>query len=810
MIRFLSVLLLAVLLASPALARQTGEPRSWSLPNKDVADVPLLSAKPIDRAALLAEDERGFAVTKGGSVLRFAIPTPIAATPAAGGRWRTLADGGELWQLRVRVPNASDLNLKFDRLSLTGGATLHLFSTSERYYQGPYTAADVREHGAFWSPVLPGDELVIELYAPPGAPRPDLALASVFGGYRDLFGREGSPLLKRGSCNIDVACPLGDNYRDEIRSVARYTINGNGLCTGTLMMDAASSFLPWFLTAGHCNITSETVADSLVFYWNYQMPTCGAGSGSNLNDNQAGSAFRARRADVDMSLVELDATPSPAFNVFYSGWDRSNAAVTGSIHIHHPNGDQKSISFNDDALTTGNSCIGTGGVNSHWVIDNYEQGTTEPGSSGSGVWTLAPNPRLIGFLSGGGASCSALNEGDCYGKFSVAWDGTSAATRLSDWLGGGLGSPPSAINGSNPVGFSIAIAPDALQVCRGQSYPIDVTLGASGGFNGTLTLGTSGLPTGITAGFSSNPVTPPASSVLTLDVGGAATLGAATVQVQATSMLTTRSAALALQVADGAPVAAATLLAPANVAAGVDLRPVFQWSAVAGASQYRLEVAANGNFAAPVIDTVVTGTQYTALVDLLPGTSYSWRVTVRNGCGSGPASATASFTTGQSICDTANVAIPDNNATGVSRSLVINDSGVISDLDVAVQITHSWVGDLQLALRHEPSGTLVQLVDRPGVPASSSGCSSNDIDAILDDAAASTAEAACAAGPAIAGRLSPTAPLSAFNGLPLAGTWTLQAADRAGADTGSLVRWCLQPTLTGGGGLIFRDGFEPR
>lgn len=36
-----------------------------------------------------------------------------------------------------------------------------------------------------------------------------------------------------------------------------------------------------------------------------------------------------------------------------------------------------------------------------------------------------------------------------YGKVDVAWDGATAATRLRDWLGGGLASPPLQVDGSD-------------------------------------------------------------------------------------------------------------------------------------------------------------------------------------------------------------------------------------------------------------------------------------------------------------------------------------------------------------------------
>ena len=134
-----------------------------------------------------------------------------------------------------------------------------------------------------------------------------------------------------------------------------------------------------------------------------------------------------------VALLELDARPDSAFGVFYSGWDRSGATPQGSVAIHHPNLDEKAISLNDDPLTTGESCIGISGQETHWYVDNWEEGTTEPGSSGAGLWD--PNTKQrVGCLSGGIASCMT-RDFDCYGKFAVAWDlGMSASQGLRDWL----------------------------------------------------------------------------------------------------------------------------------------------------------------------------------------------------------------------------------------------------------------------------------------------------------------------------------------------------------------------------------------
>ena len=275
-----------------------------------------------------------------------------------------------------------------------------------------------------------------------------------------------------------------------------------------------------------------------------------------------------------------------------------------------------------------------------------------------------------------------------------------------------------------------------------------------------------------------------------------------------TSGATVRSANLSLTVSQGVP-APAVLQAPSNLASGVDRFPQLSWSAVSGASQYRVELAAGGNFAAPLIDTMVSLNQLAVTTALQANTAYSWRVTASSPCGNATPSSTFSFTTGSALCSSQPLIIPDNSPGGVSRSFNLGSDGrLLTDLDVSAMITHSYVGDLSLRLRREASGTDVLLIDRPGVPASANGCSGDNIDVTLDDEAASPVESQCAGGATtINGRFRPNNPLSAFDGLQLAGSWTLTVSDSVAVDTGNLTRFCFLPALAAGS-QIFHNGFE--
>lgn len=296
---------------------------------------------------------------------------------------------------------------------------------------GPYTTHDRSNKGSLWTPIIKGDEIVVELFVPAGVSRPVVLISKVNKGYRG-FGKVGPD--KQGGCNNDVICPEGDPWRDQIRSVARYSISGTGWCSGQLMNNTSVDFTPYFLSANHCGVTSAN-DHTLVFYWNYESPTCGALSGGSPAQNQTGATLRASYAPSDFVLVELDPGEIlPVFNVYFTGWDATGAAPATSVCIHHPSADEKAISFNNDAVTSTDYLSSTvDPTEDHWRVDDWEDGTTEGGSSGSGLWDET-SQRVVGQLHGGYASCTSITS-DWYGKLSTSWtgDGTNA-TRLSNWL----------------------------------------------------------------------------------------------------------------------------------------------------------------------------------------------------------------------------------------------------------------------------------------------------------------------------------------------------------------------------------------
>lgn len=142
--------------------------------------------------------------------------------------------------------------------------------------------------------------------------------------------------------------------------------------------------------------------------------------------------------------------------------------------------------------------------------------------------------------------------------------------------------------------------------------------------------------------------------------------------------------------------------------------------------------------------------------------------------------------------------IPDNDAAGVSETFTFPaTSETIDDVTLDLEIDHTWVGDLVVTLE-SPAGTVITLIDRPGIPGTGFGCSGDDINVTLSDAAASPAESACSAPPAIGGTLSPNNPLAGFDGENPSGTWTLTVSDNAALSTGNFVAATLNVTTASG------------
>lgn len=370
-----------------------------------------------------------------GQPLQFAVGAAMSTTQDAG-TWDEPEPGLARWRLRVASSGAHSLSFGFDALSLPANAELYLYTNDGADVQGPYTA---RRNGRFVSPLVRGEEAVIEARMPVDEKSQfSLKLTRAFHAFRDLSGKSFSNTTgDSGACEIDIACPVGDNYSQQARSTVLLTIvNGLAeyLCSGSLVNNTAEDGSPYVLTANHCGVDDRNV-DQTTVYFNVQRSDCGGGTAGTVTQNITGAAVLAGTTGkkvTDYTLFELASTPPGSFNAYYAGWDISGSAPASGAVIHHPAGDDKKIStYTHAANGASNVCIGTGlGCLGGFRIEAWEvywaTGTTEEGSSGSGL--LNQNKRIVGTLSGGNGGCSgASNNGgaDYFARLDQAWTASS-------------------------------------------------------------------------------------------------------------------------------------------------------------------------------------------------------------------------------------------------------------------------------------------------------------------------------------------------------------------------------------------------
>jgi len=185
------------------------------------------------------------------------------------------------------------------------------------------------------------------------------------------------------------------------------------------------------------------------------------------------------------------------------------------------------------------------------------------GANGTNTITIT---RSGGFTGSVALSASGLPTGVTASFAPPSTTGGSSVLTLSASSAATLGMAPITITGvsgsltrtttinltvNQPAtpDFALSASPTSMSMVRGASGTSTITVTRTGGFTDAVSLSASGLPTGVTASFSVNPVTG-GSSVLTLSASSAATLGPVTITVTGTGGGLTRSAPIGLTVSD--------------------------------------------------------------------------------------------------------------------------------------------------------------------------------------------------------------------------------------------------------------------
>ncbi len=373
--------------------------------------------------------------------LKFAHPFEVALNPENSGRWSTLDNGNKVWHLSIHSEGASSINLIFDQFRLPKGASLFIYNNDMSHVIGAFTSANNKSSGIL--PTLPvkGEEITIEYQEPANAEFPaELQIGQVNHDYTTIFNREKVGYFGDSqSCEKDVTCYIDDIYKKTRRSTVKIIINGSELMTGTLVNNTREDGTPYILTAAHGFENYDLSAEKSLFIFNYQVPLCFTDVEGTREQSVAGGTIvsyspKVNNEALDFALVKMSVKPPTAYRAYYAGWNRSTTSPDYSFCIHHPQGDVKKISFDDNALSkkTLNANSISYYPNGHWRVYSWEVGVTEGGSSGSGIFN--PQGQVIGGLSAGSATCSSPYN-DYYYRFDLAWNTYEANDRqLAHWL----------------------------------------------------------------------------------------------------------------------------------------------------------------------------------------------------------------------------------------------------------------------------------------------------------------------------------------------------------------------------------------
>lgn len=398
----------------------------------------------------------------------FAKPFDLDVDPEKDGEWTETEDGSRIWRVILYSRGALSMNIIFSKFMLKEGVSVFVYDTRRTDVKGSFDRRNNQLSGSLAVAPVRGDRLIVEMQVEPGiSDFGELVIGRLNHDFRGIIGSKDGQFGLSGDCNIDISCPPGNQWQTEKNAVVRLYINGIELCTGVLVNNTANDGKPYLLTAHHCVPDSANAANT-VFVFGYESLFCNGEDGSVIN-SLSGSDLLATQENLDFSLLILRDTPPRSYQPWYAGWDRSGQTPESTVSIHHPNGDVKKISVdNDPPLTNTFEDLGEKYTqNGHWKIEKWEMGTTEGGSSGSPLFQN--NGQVIGLLTGGDARCG-FSENDYYSKFSLAWDLYEGdSSQLKPWLDS-LGTDIQSVQGINPY-LDSALQADfqvsTTEICEG-------------------------------------------------------------------------------------------------------------------------------------------------------------------------------------------------------------------------------------------------------------------------------------------------------------------------------------------------------
>lgn len=356
-----------------------------------------------------------------------------------------------------------------------------------------------------------------------------------------------------------------------------------------------------------------------------------------------------------------------------------------------------------------------------------------------------------------------------------------------------------AVNSSNfsiqESEFLITVDTLELDVCQPGNAIYDFTYNTFLGFSNTTNFSVSGLPSGLNATI--NPTNATADGTTgTITISGTQNVstGSYPFSFEAVSGSISKTVDLTLNIFSDS-INPVVLNTPNNSAVGISTGVEFTWNAANNAQDYLIEIATDSNFTAIVDSNTVQTTSYTSEA-LGVNTLYYWRVTGSNSCGVANASTVFSFTTANLTCNTytdnvQQIISPVGAGNSLTSTITVPENLVVTDVNVTLNITHTWVSDLEITLT-SPQGTIVDLIFDEG--GNGDNLTNTTFDQEGTDGSITDASAP------FTGSFLPEGDLSTIYGESSGGDWILTIVDDANGDGGTFDSFelflCAEGTLS--------------
>lgn len=377
----------------------------------------------------LPRAEAGQASNEDDSSARYANQHALNIAIDADSAWQDIGGGQLEWQAVFSSDGATSLELVFEQYHFPDSAELIVFDQYSDVQRGPY-GAELNQAATLSTPIIESDQIRLRVrVAEVELSEFSLRLSAANIGFNPLQQFNNKGFGDSSSCHLDSQCSDLADVSEAVRATAMITVDGR-LCSGVLLNNTAEDGRPLLLTANHCVPNNEQAA-KVVVYWNYHRNGCAEGSAS-LSDSQPGARLLATWEISDFSLLELNQSPPDEYNVYWAGWDARETVPNSTYSIHHPRGDAQKVAIDNDAplITFYRSQHPANG--NHLRVIDWDSGSTEAGSSGSGLWS--DENLVVGQLHGGRAACGN-DQSDWYGWLAASWEGTGTCdTALKYWL----------------------------------------------------------------------------------------------------------------------------------------------------------------------------------------------------------------------------------------------------------------------------------------------------------------------------------------------------------------------------------------